>query len=135
MHFAETSTKFKSDLEVRVAFSCGKLPWLKGDTPAMLEIRTDAEGRQVIENHRFVRVLDVCCLSAAHEPVYLCETEGHELVQVESAILWPWQRLRLDEKGQPSQYAMWADVKRRNRSAREIAGHRTEVILLAWFPR
>lgn len=135
MQFTQTSQKFKSEMEVRVAFSCGKLPWLKGDTPAMLEIRTDSDGRQVIDNHRFVRVLDVCGLTSAHDPLYLCETESREMIQVDSAILVPWQRLLLDDKGQPSEYARWQQLKIQNRRARELAGHRTEVVLVASLAR
>ena len=135
MLFTESPTKFKSEMEVRVAFVCGKLPWGKGDTPAMLELRSDAEGRRVIENHKFVRVLDVCGLSASHDPVYLCETEGRDLVQAESPILVHWQRLLLDEKGQPSDYAKWQHGRTQARRSREIAGHRTQIILVASFPR
>jgi len=135
VQFTQTSQKFKSEMDVRVAFVCGKLPWVKGDTPAMLTVRTDADGRNVIDDHRFVRVLDVCGLSASHEPVYLCETEGRDLVEADSNILTPWQNLMLDDKGQLSEYARWLHAKQQARRVREVAGHRTEVILLASFPR
>lgn len=125
-----TSQKFKSDIDVTIAFGSGKLPWVRGDNAMALTVTPDAEGRPIITEHRPVRVLDVCGLSASHEPVYLCETESKDLVQIESQVLWTWQRLMFDDRGGPSDYARWVLSQMQLKREREAAGFRTEVILL-----
>jgi len=130
VQFAPTAQKFKNDIEVTIAFASGKLPWVRGDNAMALTVTPDAEGRPIITEHQVVRVLDVCGISASHEPIYMCETESKDLMQVESQVLWSWQRLMFDARGGPSDYARWVLTQIRNRQEREANGFRTEVILL-----